>query len=316
MQALITGGAGFIGSHLVAALLAEGWRVRVLDDLSSGRVDHVAPEADLVVGDVTDASAVAGAMRDVDVVFHQAAHRSVARSVETPLASDRANTFGTLTVLESARDAGVRRVVNASSSSVYGDTAVRPTAEDAPLRPMSPYAVSKLAAEQYAALYWRLHGLETVSLRYFNVYGPGQRADSPYAPVIPRFLEALLDGEAVEIHGDGGQRRDFTYIDDVVAANLRAAIAPADAIAGRAVNVGRGEPVSVLDLLEQLERTLGLRAERVHLPARRGEARHTAADLAAATALGFRFPTGLADGLRRTADAWKREARHGRATST
>ncbi|HET9730890.1 MAG TPA: NAD-dependent epimerase/dehydratase family protein, partial [Acidimicrobiia bacterium] len=200
MDVLVTGGAGFIGSHLVDALCAAGHRTRVLDDLSTGFASNVHPGAELIVGSVTDEALVRKALAGCEVVFHQAAHKAVLRSVEHPLATDLANTHGTLTVLHAAREEGVRRFVHASSSSLYGGTAPVPTREDAPLAPRSPYAVSKLAAEQYCRVFAELYGLETVALRYFNVYGPRQRPDATYAAVIPLFVDALLHGRPPIVH--------------------------------------------------------------------------------------------------------------------
>jgi UDP-glucose 4-epimerase len=299
---LVTGGAGFIGSHLVDALLARGDRVRVLDDLSTGQ--NLNPAAELVNGDVADPEVVARAVADVEVVFHHAAHRAVLRSVEHPLATDRANTFGTLNVLKAGVDAGVRRVVYASSSSVYGGADRLPTPPDAPLVPRSPYAVSKVAGELYSRVFSELYGIETVSLRYFNVYGPRQRPDSRYAAVIPLFIRALLDGDPPEVHGDGTQSRDFTYIDDVVAANLAAAEAPGERCSGRAFNVAGGRPFSILDLLGMLEGITGRSVDPRFTEPRAGDVRHTWADIGSAReAFGYRPTVGMEEGLGRTV-AW------------
>jgi UDP-glucose 4-epimerase len=258
----------------------------------------------LVVGDVADPDAVAAAVDGVEVVFHLAAARAVLRSVEEPLVSDRANTGGTLTVLEASRHAGVRRVVSTSSSSVYGGAEVIPTPETAPLVPRSPYAVSKMAGEHYARVYWELHGLETVSLRPFNVFGPRQRPDSQYAAVIPLFIAALRSRRSPEVHGDGLQSRDFTYIDDTVAAFLAAAHAPAEKCAGRAYNVASEGQHSLMELLEILQRLLGVSVEPHHVAPRPGDVRHTWADCAAGRAdLGWSAEVGFEDGLARTV-AW------------
>jgi UDP-glucose 4-epimerase len=299
---LVTGGAGFIGSHLVDALLARGDRVRVLDDLSTGQ--NLNPAAELVNGDVADPEVVARAVADVEVVFHHAAHRAVLRSVEHPLATDRANTFGTLNVLKAGVDAGVRRVVYASSSSVYGGADRLPTPPDAPLVPRSPYAVSKVAGELYSRVFSELYGIETVSLRYFNVYGPRQRPDSRYAAVIPLFIRALLDDDPPEVHGDGTQSRDFTYIDDVVAANLAAAEAPGERCSGRAFNVAGGRPSSILDLLRMLKGITGHSVEPRFTEPRAGDVRHTWADIGSAReGLGYGPTVGMEEGLARTV-AW------------
>jgi UDP-glucose 4-epimerase len=310
MRALVTGGAGFIGSNIVDELLADGHEVRVLDDLSTGFAENVNPAAELVEAGVTDEDGVRGAMSGVDTVFHLAAHRAVFRSVEHPLATDTANTHGTLLVLVAARDAGARRVVYASSSSVYGGAETRPTPEDVSLLPRSPYAVSKLNGEHYCRVFTELFGLETVALRFFNVYGPRQRAESMYAAVIPLFIDALRTGAPPTIHGDGLQTRDFTFVTDVVAANIAAATAPATACAGRAYNVAGGTEHSLLDLLAILRRHLGHGAEPVHTDPRPGDVRHTCADArAAARDLDWRAGVGIDEGLARTVDWFVRDER-------
>ena len=305
-RVLVTGGAGFIGSHLVDALIADGDEVVVLDDLETGLRENVHPAARLAIGSVADESAVRDAMEGCELVFHQAAHKAVLRSVEQPVATDTVNTHGTLTVLQAARDAGVRRVVHASSSSVYGGDAPRPTVETAPLRPRSPYAVSKLAAEEYCRVFAELYGLETVALRYFNVYGPRQRPDAMYAAVIPLFIDALLNGRDPVVHGDGLQSRDFTYVSDVVAANRLAATADATAASGRVYNVAAGNEWTLLDILRVLGEHLGIEPRPQFTDPRPGDVRHSRADAsAAARDLAFRATVGLDDGLRRTVD-WLR----------
>jgi len=282
MRALVTGGAGFIGSHLADELIESGAEVVVLDNLATGRLDNLPPKADFVEGDVADPDLMAKAVSGCDVVFHQAALGSVARSVEQPLASDRSNVHGTLDVLHSAQVAGVRRVVLASSSSVYGGARQIPTPETAPLVPRSPYAVTKLTGEHYARVYWELHGLETVCLRYFNVFGPRQRPDSQYAAVIPLFADALLTGRRPHVEGDGLQSRDFTFVSDAVQANVRAAQAPADACAGRVYNVAHGQPHTLLDLLDALATAAGVSADPTFGAPRPGDVRHSHADISAA----------------------------------
>ncbi|MDQ3896985.1 MAG: NAD-dependent epimerase/dehydratase family protein [Actinomycetota bacterium] len=304
MRVLVTGGAGFIGSNLADAFLARGDDVRVLDDLSTGFIENVPERAELIEGGVADRASVAKAVDGVDLVIHLAAHRAVLRSVEDPLSTDTANTHGTLTVLKSAVDAGVRRVVYASSSSVYGLDPPMPTPETAPTRPISPYGVSKLAGEHYTRVFAHLYGLQTLSFRYFNVFGPRQRPDSAYAAVIPLFIEALREGAAPVVHGDGGQSRAFTYIDDVLAANLAAAAAPASACAGQVYNVASGETHTLLELLDALGRILGVTPRPRHVDPRPGDIRNSRADISAARAnLGYEPRTCFDDGLRQ-AVAW------------
>jgi nucleoside-diphosphate-sugar epimerase len=298
---LVTGGAGFIGSNLVDVLVSRGEDVVVLDDLTTGYKDNVHPDATLHTGDVADPDAVSKAIEGAEVVYHLAAARAVLRSVEKPRDTDRINTGGTLNVLEAARAAGVRRVVCTSSSSVYGGAAILPTPESAPLLPRSPYAVSKLAGEHYARVYWELHQLETVSIRLFNVFGPRQRPDSMYAAVIPLFIHALSKGEMPEVHGDGRQSRDFTYIDDAVAAFLAAGNAPKERCAGKAYNVAGGREHSLLDLIRILQDLIGVDLEPRHVGARPGDVRHSRADPAAAEAdLGWRAQVPFEEGLAKT----------------
>jgi UDP-glucose 4-epimerase len=306
MRVLVTGGAGFIGSHIVDALIAGEHDVTVLDDLDTGLRENVNADARLVIGSVADEDLVRDTMQGCDVVFHQAAHKAVLRSVERPLITDTINTHGTLTVLKAALDAGVGRVVHASSSSVYGGAATLPTVESEPLNPRSPYAVSKLAAEHYCRIFSELYGLETVALRYFNVYGARQRPDATYAAVIPLFVDALLRGRRPVVHGDGLQSRDFTYISDVVAANLAAASAPADRCAGHAYNIAGGASSTLLDVLGVLGDLLGVVPDPEFVDPRAGDVRDSRADAsAAARDLDFRTRVGLADGLRLTVD-WLR----------
>jgi nucleoside-diphosphate-sugar epimerase len=298
---LVTGGAGFIGSHLVEALLRAGARVRVLDDLSTGRRENLAAfegSADLLVGDLRDREACQAACAGVRIVFHQAAVASVPRSLERPDETVDVNVAGTATLLTAARDAGVGRVVYASSSAVYGDSATLPQREGDEGAIQSPYALSKWLDEQLAATFHRLFGLECIGLRYFNVYGSRQDPAGPYAAVIPRFAQALLGGGAPVIDGDGQQSRDFVHVDDAVAANLRAALAPA-AAAGAAYNVAAGRRTSLLELLDLLEELIGCRAERRHGPPRAGDLRHSQGDPhRAAEQLGFTAAIDLAAGLR------------------
>jgi UDP-glucose 4-epimerase len=306
-RALVTGGAGFIGSHLVEALLAAGWEVGVLDDLSSGREAHLAVVADRIEfwpGDVRDAALVGKAVEGVEAIFHAAAVASAARSVEEPIATHAVNVLGTLTVLEAARAARARRVVFASSSAVYDAAAEPPAREDAPRRPSSPYGLHKAAGEDYCRLYAEIHGLETVCLRYFNVYGPRQDPRGDYSAVIPRFVRACLDGGAPRIFGDGRQTRDFVHVEDAVRANLLAV--DAAAVAGRAVNVGTGLETSVNELAATIAELVGSGADPVRLPARAWEPRRSAADPGVARRLlGFEPAVSLRDGLCRTIAAFR-----------
>ncbi|MGH7353147.1 MAG: SDR family oxidoreductase [Candidatus Rokuibacteriota bacterium] len=314
---LVTGGAGFIGSHLVERLLAEGARVRVLDDFSTGSranlgfASRYRGRLEVVRGDVRRLATVERAARGVQVVFHQAAMRSVPRSVKDPLGANDHNVNGTLNVLEAARRRRVRRVVYASSSSVYGDRPELPKREDQAPAPISPYAVSKAAGEQYASVWTRLYGLATVGLRYFNVYGPRQDPKSQYAAVIPRFILRALRGKPLEVHGDGRQSRDFTYIDNVVDANVLAGRAP-DA-AGEVFNVGCGTRVSLLDIVARLEALLGRPLERRHTPPRAGDVPHTLADVEKAKRLmGYTPLVDFDEGLQRTLAYFKDRSQGGR----
>jgi UDP-glucose 4-epimerase len=303
MLVVVTGGAGFIGSNLVEALLARGDSVRVLDDLSGGHRRNVPDGVDLIEARVDDGPAVARAVEGADAVLHQAAHRAVLRSVEDPLSTDTANVHGTLTVLKASADAGVARVVYASSSSVYGGAADRPTPETAALLPRSPYAVTKLAGEHYCRVFAELYGLETVALRYFNVFGPRQRPDSAYAAVIPLFIDALKAGRSPEVQGDGGQSRDFTFVSDVVAANLAALHAPAATVSGRAYNIAGGREITLLEVLGELAEILGVDVEPTFVSPRAGDVRHSCADVgAAARDLGFTTAVSFRDGLERTVE--------------
>jgi UDP-glucose 4-epimerase len=303
VRVLVTGGAGFIGSHLVDALVARGDEVVVLDNLETGYRSNVPPGARLVEADVTDPAAVAAAVEGAGAVFHLAAARSVQRSVEMPLETDRVNTAGTLAVLECSRRAGVERVVSTSSSSVYGGAEETPTPETAPLRPRSPYAVSKMAGEHYARIYWELHDLATVSLRLFNVFGPRQRPDSAYAAVIPLFVDALRGGRPPLIHGDGLQSRDFTYVSDVVRAFMAAAEAPPERCAGKVYNVAGGGEHTVLELFATLRALIGVEVEPVHGGPRPGDVRRSCGDArAAAEDLGWSAEVPFSEGLARTVE--------------
>ena len=300
---LVTGGAGFIGSHLVDRLLELGARVRVLDDLSTGRREnllHCLNRIELDVGDIRDAGVCDRACEGVSLVFHQAALGSVPRSLADPATTIAVNVAGTANVFAAARRAGVRRVVYASSSSVYGDSEALPRREGEEGRPLSPYALSKEMDELLAEIFARCLSLELVGLRYFNVYGPRQDPSGPYAAVIPRFFAAWAGGSAPVIHGDGSQSRDFTFVSDAVAANLLAATAPATAC-GRAYNVGTGARTTVTELAMLTRAVVGAAGQPEHGPPRPGDARASEADLAAVTAaLSYRPSMDLAEGLART----------------
>ena len=312
---LVTGGAGFIGSHIVEALARRGERVVVLDDFSTGRRQNLdavvralpagAPKPEVIQGDIRDPETVRRAMSGISHVLHQAALPSVQRSVEDPMSSHQVNASGTLNLLVAARDAGARRFVYASSSSAYGDNPQLPKVESMTPAPLSPYAVSKLAGEYYCRIFHSLYGLETVSLRYFNVFGPRQDPTSQYAAVVPNFVTAAISARPPTIHGDGLQSRDFTYIDNAVDANLKACEAPSGA-AGGAYNVACGSAATLLDLLKILEQVTGSVIRTVHDAPRPGDVRHSLASIDAARRdLGYEPQVGLEEGLRRTV-AWTR----------
>jgi len=308
VKTLVTGGAGFIGSQVSQALLARGDEVRILDSFATGFRENVPDGAQLIEGDLLDPDALARAVAGVEIVFHEAALRSVPRSIDDPLASNGANVIGTLNLLEAARAAGVRRVVYASSSSVYGDPPEPLRLESQRPQPVSPYGVSKLAAEMYCIAWTVTHGLSTVSLRYFNVFGPRQHPESRYAAVFPAFVSALVEGRAPELHWDGEQSRDFTYIDDIVAANLRAADAGSEADGG-VFNVGAGRAKTVNDVLRTVSDVLGRWIEPTPQPKRAGDVRHTLADISRAREiLGWEPKADWEDAVRATVD-WFRAGR-------
>jgi nucleoside-diphosphate-sugar epimerase len=305
---LVTGGAGFIGSHLVTELRRRGHAVRAADDLSTGKRTNLAhvDGVDLRVGTIADLAFCRDIVEGVDYVLHQGAIPSVPRSVKDPVASNVANIDGTLNVLVAARDAGVRRLVFAGSSSVYGDRAELPKREDMPTGPLSPYALQKLVGEQYLQLFTRLYGVETVTIRYFNVFGPRQDPGSPYSGVISLFIRALLDGRAPHIHGDGGQTRDFTYVANVVDGVLRAVEAPG--ASGEVINVAVGGRVSLNELFAALQRIIGTNLTPTYGPAREGDVRDSQADIGKAERLlGYRPVVSFDEGLRHTVE-WARTA--------
>ncbi len=315
MKALVTGGAGFIGSHLAEALCRRGARVVVLDNLSTGSVANLqwrrpGDSIEFIQANLADAEAVRRAASGCDWVFHEAALVSVPKSVERPVQSHHDNAVGTLHVLEAARQEGVKRVVFASSSAIYGDHPAEIKHEALPPLPLSPYALQKYAAERYCQLYHALYGLETVALRYFNVFGPRQAADSPYSGVIAKFCDAFLAGVRPRIFGDGLQTRDFIYVANVVAANLAAAEAPAARAAGNVFNVATGTSITLLDLVEELQRLTGRILEPVFEPARPGDVRSSRAGVTAVRdALGFSATVPWQTGLRETLEFYRAGAR-------
>ncbi|NOT27138.1 MAG: SDR family oxidoreductase [Acidobacteria bacterium] len=306
MTYLVTGGAGFIGSHLVEELLRRGEHVRVVDSLITGKRANLAhlQGVEFLEGDLADISVAHRAVTGVDVVLHQAAIPSVPRSVEDPVTSNRANVDGSLNLLVAARDAGVRRVVYAGSSSAYGDTPVLPKVETMPTAPLSPYALQKLVAEEYCRMFTRLYGLETVTIRYFNVFGPRQDPSSPYSGVISLFVSALCAGRAPTIHGDGEQTRDFTYVANVVDGVLRASAA--QNVSGEVINVATGGRISLNQLFATLRDLIGGSVEPVYTEPRRGDVRDSRADISKAERLLDYSPTiTFEEGLERTV-AWYR----------
>ena len=306
--ALVTGGAGFIGSHIAARLAANGARVRVLDDLSTGHrenIDEIGGDVDFIQGSVADEDLLNKALENVELVFHEAAIPSVPRSVEAPRQTHIASVDGTFSLLVAARDRGVRRVVYAASSSAYGDQPTLPKSEEMRPDPLSPYAVAKLVGEYYCRAFTRVYGLETVSLRYFNVFGPRQDPGSQYSGVVSRFISVLLANERPVIYGDGEQSRDFTYIDNVVFANMNAA--SAKEASGKVINVANGERITLNQLLAELKELTGrqdVTAE--YLEPRVGDVRHSLADITMARELlGYESKVGLREGLQRTIDWFK-----------
>ncbi len=308
---LVTGGGGFIGSHIVEGLLRQGHHVRVLDDFATGdkrnvmavqeqlRADGMATPLDVVDGSILDPEALARAMDGVEYVYHQAALPSVAFSLQDPLLSNRVNVEGTLCVLVAARDAQVQRLIYAGSSSAYGDSPLLPKREDHPANPLSPYAVAKLTGEYYCRLFTSLYGLETVTLRYFNVFGARQNPNSQYAAVIPKFITALLKDEPLPVFGDGQQSRDFTHIDNVVHGNLLAMTAPG--VAGQIFNLANGSRTSLLQLIAYLEELTGNRARVEFLPPRPGDVPHSQADVTRAQQqLGYEPQVDVKTGLQHT----------------
>ncbi|MBW3599449.1 MAG: SDR family oxidoreductase [Planctomycetes bacterium] len=308
--ALVTGGAGFIGSHVVEALLERGDRVRVIDNLSTGLEGNLhgfRDRIEFIQGDVLDEKTTARAVAGVDCVFHLAALPSVTLSVEKPLDTHAQCATATLVLLDQARRAGVRRVVYSASSAAYGDQATLAKRESDPVRPLSPYAAGKLAGELYCHAFYHSYGLETVGLRYFNVFGPRQDPDSPYSAVIPRFMREMLAGRRPTIYGDGGQTRDFTYVANVARANLLAA--DVEEVAGEVFNIADGRSTSLLRLMELLNELLGTKIQPQFDPPRPGDIRHSMADITLASQkLGYEPPVSFEEGLRRSIDYYRRIA--------
>lgn len=317
MQCLVTGGAGFIGTNLVRGLLAAGHGVRVLDNFSTGKRDNLRDLADtieMIEGDIRSYHVVREAVDGVDVVYHQAALPSVPRSIKDPITTHEVGVNGTLNVLQAARDCRVGRVVFASSSSVYGNTLELPKHEGMTPMPLSPYAVSKLAAEHYCQVFFRLYGLETVSLRYFNVFGPRQDPNSLYSAVIPRFIEMLRANTNPTVHGDGEQSRDFTYVDNVVAANMLAGTAESG-VAGEAFNVACHDRTTLNELVHRLNEALGTNLDPVHGEPRLGDVRHSFASIDKfRAATGYEPMVAFDEGIRRTVE-WFMASQHDPLTS-
>ncbi len=307
-RALVTGGAGFIGSHLVEGLLAQGYQVRVLDNFATGRREnlaHIVTEIELLEGDVCNLTTVRNAVRQVDVVFHEAALPSVERSVKNPLESNEVNIAGTLNVLVAARDAGVRRVVYAASSSAYGDTPTLPKIETMVPEPLSPYAVSKLAGEQYMKVFAQLYGLSTISLRYFNIFGPRQDPTTQYAGVIAKFITCALEGKPYPVYGDGEQSRDFTYVENAVQANLLAAESSFEG--SPLLNIACGSRTTLNEIIAVVNDLTKLKLAAQYGPPRSGDVRHSQADIARAKQiLGYHPGVDTREGLRRTLE-WYRD---------
>jgi UDP-glucose 4-epimerase len=310
---LVTGGAGFIGSNLTEALLERGHSVRVLDDFSTGKkenliFDKTYPSLEIVEGDLRDLHTCQKTIQGMEYVFHQGALPSVQRSVEDPETSNAVNVGGTLNILLAARDNGVKRVIYAASSSVYGDTPTLPKHEEMPPSPLSPYALQKHVGEHYCRLFYQLYGLETISLRYFNIFGPKQDPNSLYSAVIPKFIDALLQGRSPIIFGDGEQSRDFTYIENVVQANLLAM--SADQLHGEAVNIACGQRISLNQLWSALKEILGSKQDPIYQEPRRGDVKHSLADIRKAKELIQYGPkVGIEMGLRKTVDFFRNQKR-------
>ena len=304
---VVTGGAGFIGSHIAEALLQQNHTVRIVDNFSTGRAENIASfrrDVEVFTIDIADGSGLAEAFRSADYVIHEAAIPSVPKSMLDPVTSNRANVDGTLNVLVAARDAGVKRLVYASSSSLYGDSPTLPKHELMSPNPLSPYGAQKLFAEIYCQVFWKAYKFETVALRYFNVFGPRQDPTSQYSGVLAKFIPAVLQNRQPTIYGDGSQSRDFTFVANVVEANLLACTIPG--IAGEAFNAACGDRITVNSMLEQINKLTGKQIEAIYAPVRSGDILHSQADVTKArTMMGYQAKTTFAEGLRRTVD-WYR----------
>jgi UDP-glucose 4-epimerase len=310
-KVLVTGGAGFIGSNLTEVMLQRGLFVRVLDDFSTGKRENLVfgkryPSLEIIEGDIRESSTCREAVKGMEYIFHQAALPSVQRSVEDPGTSNAVNTGGTLNILLAAKEGGVKRVIYASSSSIYGDTPTLPKHEEMPSHPLSPYALQKYIGEQYCRLFHQLYGLETVSLRYFNIFGPKQDPNSVYSAVIPRFIDALIQGRPPIIFGDGEQSRDFTYVENVVQANLLAM--SAERLHGEAINIACGERTSLNQLFRVLRDILGSKQSPVYEEPRKGDVRHSLADIRKGKELiNYEPKVGIEVGLKKTVEFFRRQ---------
>ena len=305
---LVTGGAGFIGSNITEELVRRGYSVRVFDNLSTGKKENLAlfmGGIEFIKGDLREPAHLKKAMKGVSYVLHQAAFRSVPKSVDDPRAANDNNATGTLNALMAAKEAGVKRFVYAATSSAYGECRIFPQKETLPTLPISPYAVSKLAGEHYCHVFAKTYGLQTVALRYFNVFGPRQNPESVYSAVIPRFMELVIQGKPLEIHWDGRQSRDFTFVSNIVDGNIRAALAPGR-VSGLTINVATGTNISLLDIVRELEKITGKNIEKVFLPKRKGDIRKTYSDISRARReLGYKPLVGFPEGLKLTWDYFR-----------
>ena len=304
---LVTGGAGFIGSNIVQELLKRSGKVRILDNFSTGKRQNLRPflnDIELIEGDIRSYHIVREAVQGIDFILHQAALPSVPRSIKDPITTNEVNVVGTLNVLDAAREAGVKRVVYASSSSIYGNSAILPKVEDMAPDPLSPYAVSKLAAEKYCKVFYEIYGLETVCLRYFNVFGPNQDPSSQYSAAIPKFITAILNGSQPTIYGDGEQSRDFTYVENVVQANLLAC--EAEKVGGEVLNIACGERITVNKLVGKINEILGKNVQAKYVDEREGEVKHSLASVERAKqCLGYEPRVSFEEGLKKTIEWYK-----------